>query len=800
MNMHTDPNTLFQQAISFHRQGQLNEAAAVYRQVIAVLPTHPAASAYLGMLEFQRGNLADAVQVLQQALDINPGQLESLSFLGAALLHLQRAEEAVAIFDRALALRPDFSEALVNRGMALRALGRLEEALDSLDQAIAMAPAAAAAHNHRGVILRDLARHEEALAAFGQALAGEPANCEVLNNRALVLQSLNRADEALASVEQAIGLRPDLAVLHNNRGNVLLHFRRFDDALASYEHALRLDPGYADGWLNKGNLLLALGRNEVALDSYDRALERAQGSAEAWLGRGNALLRIGSAEAALASLDRAVAIRPTYAEALVARGDALRKLKRQVEAAASYKLALEAQPDLDFLRGRHFYARMQLCDWAGWEEEVRAIEAGIARGARVADPFHVLSVTGSAALCRQAAEIYVQAQFAAEQPLPGLPRHARRDKIRLGYFSADFRNHPVSLLAAELFELHDRTRFEVIAFSFDPDGGDAFTVRLISAFDQFIEVCDRSDRDIAELVRAMEIDIAIDLGGYTQNSRTGVFAMRPAPLAVNFLGYSGTMGAPFIDYLIADPVVIPEAARRFYVEKIAALPNSYLPHDSTQAIAARVFSRRELGLPERGFVFCSFNGSFKINPMMFDVWMRILQRVEGSVLWMSRASETAMRNLKAEAEKRGVSAERIIFAQMIPSTEEHLARLRSADLFLDALPYGAHTTAGDALWAGLPILTCSGENMAGRAATSLLTALGVPELVTADLDAYEARACELAARPGMLREIRDKLARNRLEMPAFDSPLYVRHIEAAYIAMYERYLSGQAPEHISVQP
>jgi predicted O-linked N-acetylglucosamine transferase (SPINDLY family) len=798
--MHTDPNALLEQAISFHRNGQLNEAAAVYRQVIALTPAHPAATAYLGMLEFQRGNPADAVPFLQRALDINPAQLEVLSFLGTALLNLERAAEAVAVFDRALALRPDFTEALVNRGLALRAMHRLQEALDSLDRALAIAPDAAALHNHRGVILRDLGRDAEALAAFDQALVREPANCEVLNNRALALQGLGRADEALASVEQAISLRPDLAALHNNRGNVLLHFRRFDDALGSYDHALQIDPGYADAWMNKGNVLLALGRNEAALDSYDRALERTPGRAEAWLGRGNALLRAGNVDAALASLDRAVAIRPAYVQAHVARGDALRKQQRLAEVAASYKRALEAEPDFEFLRGRYFYARMQLCDWTGWQEEVRAIEAGIARGARVADPFQTLSVTGSAALCKQAAETYAQAQFAAEQPLPDLPRRARRDKIRLGYFSADFRNHPVSLLAAELFELHDRARFEVIAFSFDPDGGDAFTVRLIPAFDQFIELRGRPDRDIAELARAMEIDIAIDLGGYTQNSRTGVFAMRPAPLAVNFLGYPGTMGAPFFDYLIADPAVIPEAARRFYTEKIAALPNSYFPHDSSQAIARRRFSRRELGLPERDFVFCSFNGSYKINPMMFDVWMRILQRVEGSVLWMSRANETAMQNLKGEAEKRGVSADRIIFAQKMPSTEDHLARLGSADLFLDSLPYGAHATAIDALWAGLPLLTCSGENMAGRAATSLLAALDLPELTSTSLEAYEARAVELAARPGMLKEIRDKLARNRLATPAFDTPLYVRHIEAAYTAMYERHVAGQAPEHIQIQP
>jgi predicted O-linked N-acetylglucosamine transferase (SPINDLY family) len=800
MNAHTDPNTLFQQAIAFHKEGRLDEAAAAYRQLLDIAPEHPVAAAYLGMLEFQRSHFPEAVQFLQASLALNPDQPEALSFLGSALQSLNRPEEALGAFDRALALRPDFMEVVVNRGLTLRGMGRAEQALASLDHAAAVLPHVAVLHNHRGLVLRDLGRHEESLAAFDRAVQLEPANHEALNNRALALQSLERTDEALASIEKAIGLRPDLATLHNNRGNALLHYRRFEEALGSYEEALRLDPAYADAHMNKGNALLALGRQDAALASYDRAIALAPNFAEAWLAKGSALLKVRDKDGALAHFDRAIALKPAYAQAHVNRGHLLRESKRLDEALASYTRALEADPQVEFARGLRLYTRMQLCDWTAHQDETSAIEASIARGEKVADPFQVLSMTGSAALRKRTAEIYARARFPASDALPVIPLRARRDKIRLGYFSADFRSHPVSLLAAELFEMHDRTRFEVIAFSLDPDGGDAFTVRLITAFDQFIDVRDQTDREIAELARALEIDIAIDLGGYTQNSRTGIFALRPAPVAVNFLGYSSTMGVDYIDYMIADGIVIPEAARQHYTEKIASLPNCYLPNDSTRRIAKRNFSRSELGLPEKGFVFCSFNNSYKINPAMFDIWMRLLQRVEGSVLWLSRFSETAMRNLREEAVKRGVSADRIVFTQFMQSPEDHLARIRSADLFLDTLPYNAHTTASDALWAGLPLLTCAGEGMAGRAAASLLTALGLPELITHGLEEYEARAHELATQPAMLKEIRDKLARNRLTTPAFDMPSYIRHIESAYTAMHERHLTGQPPEHFGVRP
>jgi predicted O-linked N-acetylglucosamine transferase (SPINDLY family) len=369
--------------------------------------------------------------------------------------------------------------------------------------------------------------------------------------------------------------------------------------------------------------------------------------------------------------------------------------------------------------------------------------------------------------------------------------------IRIGYFSADFRNHPVSLLTTELFETHDRTKFETFAFSTGPDTKDAVRSRLKGAFNEFIDARNHSDRSVAEHARRLEIDIAIDLGGHTQDSRTGIFAMRAAPLQVNFLGYPGTMGAAYMDYLVADHMIIPESHRRHYSEKIAYLP-SYQPNDSRRAISAKELKRQDFGLPQTGFVFCCFNNHYKITPGVFDVWMRILKRVDGSVMWLSGGHGSAADNLRNEASLRGIAADRLIFAEPMPMLEEHLARHRLADLFLDTLPFNAHTTASDALWAGLPVLTCTAEAFASRVAASLLTAIDLPELITSTQAGYEALAITLAANPERLAQIRKKLEANRLTMPLFDARQFTKNIEDAYAQMYERHQADLPPGHIYV--
>jgi len=421
---------------------------------------------------------------------------------------------------------------------------------------------------------------------------------------------------------------------------------------------------------------------------------------------------------------------------------------------------------------------------------VRDLTARIERDEAASPPYHLLGLLGSARLQRKAAETWVREQCPPDPALgafsrvAAVPAAAAQRKIRIGYFSADFRNHPVSILAAETFESHDRSRFEITAFAFGPPSEDAMRTRLERAFDQFIDVRDRSDRQIALLAREMHIDIAVDLSGFTQHCRPGIFALRAAPLQVSFLGYPGTMGAPYMDYLLADPTVIPEESRVHYREQILYLPHSVLPHDSQQPIAAPGLTRRQAGLPDSGFVFCGFNNVAKITPDTFASWMRILTAVQGSVLWLSANNPTAQSNLRREAAMRGVDPERLIFAARVASLPEHLARQRLADLFLDTLPYNAHTTASDALWAGLPVLTQLGETFAGRVAASLLTAIDLPDLITSTPEQYQALAIALGKDPARLALIKDRLAHNRLTTPLFDTRRFTQHLETAFASIH----------------
>jgi predicted O-linked N-acetylglucosamine transferase (SPINDLY family) len=400
-------------------------------------------------------------------------------------------------------------------------------------------------------------------------------------------------------------------------------------------------------------------------------------------------------------------------------------------------------------------------------------------------------------LQRKSAEIWVNDRYPASRIFPPIAKRARQEKIRIAYYSADYHNHATAYLMAELFELHDRNRFELVAFSFGPHQKDDMSARVSSAFDRFVDVRDKSDAEVAQLSRDMEVDIAIDLKGFTADQRAGIFALRAAPIQVSFIGYPGTMGADYMDYLIADHTLIPEVSRQCYTEKIAYLPNSYQVNDRKRVIADKRYTREELGLPPTGFVYCCFNNNYKITPDTFEGWMRILKQVQGSVLWLLEDNPTAANNLRKEAEARGVGAQRLIFAPRMP-LPEHLARHRAADLFMDTLPCNAHTTASDALWAGLPVLTCAGESFASRVAASLLTAIDLPELVTTTQEQYETLAIDLATKPEKLAKIGGKLEANRFTTPLFDTVEFVRHIEAAYTQIYERYQADLPPDHIHV--
>jgi predicted O-linked N-acetylglucosamine transferase (SPINDLY family) len=510
---------------------------------------------------------------------------------------------------------------------------------------------------------------------------------------------------------------------------------------------------------------------------------------QALINRGSALIASRRFEEALASYEGALLVNPDSAEALNGRANGLFELKRFEESAAAYEAVLQRDPAHAYAAGNLAFAKLHCCDWRSLKEDRAIVAAAICAGKAVINPFQNLALSDDAEGQMQGARFWVADKYpASRRPLWTGERYAH-DKIRVAYLSADFRDHAVAHAMAGVFEHHDRTRFETIAVSWGAQDASAMRARLAAAFDTFLDVEGESDTEAARRLRDMQIDIGVDLMGFTGECRPGILAARPAPTQVNYLGFPGTMAAPYMDYLIADRIAIPESEQRHYGETIMYLPDTYLPLDASRGIANRP-GRREAGLPETGFVFASFNNSYKFSPELFDIWMRLLHAVEGSVLWLSTPNPAAARNLMREAESRGGAAGRLIFAPFLARSDEHLARVGLADLFLDTLPYNAHATCADALLAGLPVLTCKGGTFAGRVAASLLNAAGLPELATESLADYEALALRLAREPARLAGLRAKLAASRATHPLFDTARFTRHLEAAYVQMWERSRRG----------
>jgi predicted O-linked N-acetylglucosamine transferase (SPINDLY family) len=550
--------------------------------------------------------------------------------------------------------------------------------------------------------------------------------------------------------------------LFYNIARIYDDLRRYDEAIAHYDKALEIKPDYVEGWTNKGVTLNDLRRYDEAIACYDKALE----------------------------------IKPDYAEAWSNKGNTLNELKRYDEAIACYENALIFNSDIDWTPGYLIHIKMKICSWNLFQKDIERLGEDIRLNKKSIPSFAALSLSDDPSLQKQSSKIFANDKYPPNSALGPIRKRSKSEKIRVAYFSADFKNHPVSFLTAELFELHDKNQFEVIAFSFGVDDKSAMRLRLTNAFSQFLDVCNMSDLQIAALSRDMGIDIAVDLGGHTANSRTGIFAYRAAPIQVSYIGYLGTLGADYFDYLLADKVIIPEGSREFYSEKIAYL-QCYQANDRMRVIADKKFTRHELGLPKDGFIFCSLNNNYKILPDTFDGWIRILKAVEGSVLFLYAENQWVEGNLKKEAESRGFDSGRLMFGQHLPG-DQYLARYRVCDLFLDTFPYNAGTTASDALWTGLPVLTMMGQSFASRVAASLLNSIGLPELITNTQEEYEALAIDLALNPNKLTNIKNKLANNRFTTPLFDTPLFTQNLEAAYSEMYERYQTDLEPDHIVI--
>ena len=749
-----------------HQIGNRPEAMRICREILRLNPKDFDALYLLGYLHSQAGELEEAEGLIAEALKVNPYSSDAAYNRGCILQTLTRHPEALACFDQALAINARFLDAFVNRGISLRALKRPAEALAAFDRALELKADDAECWNSRSTALLELGQPGEALASLDRALALDAGYADAWSNRGVALHRLRRHAEALGSFAKSLALNPSSFTALSNRGSTLMDLHRYRDAIQDLDRALALRPDYLEACINRGIAL-------TALKEYDRAL---------------------------ASFAQALKSRPDSTEALYNRANTYMVLKRFDDAAKDCEALLKLDPEYRYARGFLAFYRLQCCDWRTLDSDRAAIATGLRAGKRVVPPFAAATLLDSAADQLSAARICVADKFPPTlQPLWREERYQHR-KVRLAYLSGDFNNTAVANLMAGVFEHHDRSKFDTIAVSFTEGDGSEMRARLKRSFARFIEVWNVADAEVAGYLRQNEIDIAVDLMGFTGEARPGILALRPAPVQVNHLGFPGTMGATHIDYILADPIVIPKDHRSDFDEAVVHLPDCFMPTDSVRPITNHAPSRAEAGLPKEGFVFCSFNNSYKFSPEMFALWMRLLRAAPLGVLWLSHANECAARNLKREAEANGVAQDRLVLAPFVASFADHLARLSLADLFLDTSPYNAHSSAADALWAGVPVLTLPGATFAGRVAASLLHAAGLPEMVTDSLENYEALALELAQSPAMLDHLKARLKRGRRSQPLFDTARFTRNLESAYLTMWERYQKGQPPAHFAVTP
>src|SRR5580704_4449391 len=702
----------------------------------------------------RRGAIAEAAPLYRRVLEIAPTNNVACTNLAAIATQAGDFDEAETMFRRAVELKPDAAEAHYNLGFILQEQGKLDAAIEVYRRALALRPDMPQAHTNIGVALQHQGKLDDAVAAFRQAVADNPRYVDAYFNLGAVLRLQGRADEAAAAYRRVIELEPSHAAARNNLALILSEAGELSAADDLLRQAVRHWPDYAEGHNNLGALLLDQGRPQEALDALQAALRLKPDYPEAFLNTGNALRELGSLGEAIAAYRRAIELRPTYAEALA----------------------------------QLIYHRARACDWSDATAEAAILSAVRQNAARI-PPFMLMATAATAADQLLCARKWVEHFAVPAQQV--FQHHAapRAGRLRIGYLSSDFYDHATAYLIAELIERHDRDRFEIHGYSYGADPGGAMRARLVSAFDRFTDIDALAHRAAAARIRADDIDILVDLKGHTHRARPKILAFRPAPVQVNYLGYPGTMGAPFIDYIIADDFIVPRDRQMLFAEKLAYLPDCYQPNDTRRDIAAAP-SRAACGLPAQGFVFCAFNNSFKITPAFFVIWMRLLQQVPDSVLWLLESNTLVRRNLGAAAAAAGVDPGRLVFAPMLPHGQ-HLARHRHADLFLDTLPCNAHTTASDALWTGLPVLTCAGETFAGRVAGSIVRAAGLAELVASSPRDYEAIALALARDPARLAGIRSRLGTGCSSLPLFDMVKRTRDLEAIYARMAEIWRSGQ---------
>jgi len=769
--------------------GKTSDAIISYLKCIKLDKNYANAFNNLGIIFLE--DLKDynkSLENFQQYIKLAPNSHLGHNNLGTVLYKLERYDEAINCYDITIQLKPDDIQSYLNRGIALEKLKRYDEAVRCYDQIILLKPGHEEAHLNRGVALQKLKRYSEAIKSYKAVIKSNYANDKAYFNLGIIYSNLKHYDKAQKFYEKAQQSK-------TNPKEEIFSKENYESQIKKYRNEIELDPYNAKAHLKIGDIFRKLQQIDEAVKSYDFAIKIRPNFVQAHINRGIVFHKINCHAEAVINYSHALEVEPDNIQALGLRSEANKELNNLIESIKDNEHAAHLKPDTPYLLGSLLDSRMKVCNWDDFDSQRSEITKKIKNEEHVIVPFLALAYFESPELHKSATELYNRERYPLNKLSPRIKKYPRHKKIRIGYFSGDFRYHPVSTLTAELFELHDSNQFEIYAFSHGSK--DYFTERLEKSFDAFISTEKMSDNDVVLLGRKMEIDIAVDLGGYSGKEKIGIFARRVAPIQLSYIGYLGTMGSEYYDYLLADHHIVPKNMRKWFSEKIIYLP-SFQVNDSKKFFPDKLFTRENLGLPANGFVFCCFNNSYKILPATFDSWMRILSRVDSSVLFLLAQNEDVKTNLQKEAIVRGINPDRLIFGANL-SSSEYLARYRNADLFLDTSPYNAGATASDALRSELPLLTLIGNSFASRHAASILVAVGLPELITESTEDYELLAVELATNPDKLLAIKARLVKNLPNSLLLDTKLFSKNIESAYHKIYQRYQDGFAPDYISIK-
>lgn len=807
------------------QNGDMPGARAICAEILDKAPRNPEALALRGITSLMGGAAAEAARDLRQALAAAPRDGMTLEYLGLALLNLGEFAEAEQILRRAAALPGAPASVALRLGLALLRQGRPAEALAPLQQALQQAPdhpdcrlalaqALAAGGDNAGAtaqftaVLRTVPGHPDALYNLGvMALAGKdwaaarkhfeaavashPAHVDAMVNLAITLEQLQQGADAAQLLERVLAIAPDHPHAHANLGNLRLQAARHAEARQHFETALAAAPALPAALEGLGAVARAQGRYGEAVRRLQELVRVDPATAPAWAALADSLLQTGDLDAAEQAAEQAGTRDAALVWAWSLRAQ-IHVLRGELDVAIDILDAGFRHTDSTVLLGMLAQHSRRICDWARWKQAWQTLKPRILRGEEAGTPFALLSEDLTAEQLCQYTRTWAEKRFAGivtHTPVPAMPRNPGQ-RIRIGYLSSDFQEHPAAYLVTELLELHDRAQFEVYAYSYGPRDDGAMRQRIISAVDHFVDIAWKPDDLAVERIRSDGIDILVDLKGYTVGDRLGIMARRASPVQITWLGYPGTTGTAFIDCLIADPYIIQPGEEHSCSEQVLRLPQCYQPIDRKRTVAEPL-ARSAYGLPESGLVFCCFNQTFKITPDMFAAWMRILQAVPDSVLWLVDDNRWSTAHLRAAATAAGIAPERLVFAPRLPLAQ-HLARYKVADLALDTFPYTSHTTASDALWCGCPLVALRGETFAARVSGSILAAAQLPALIAQSLPDYETRVLKLATHRELLQDITRRVNAARASAPLFDTPAFTRHLEALYLQTLKHAASPQA--------